>query len=313
MRSARAEPRPSSNSRRGRRRHVTARAESTLRRSRYELLPGTGVLAFQQAIAATIATTFVRETRFDPLHEASTEQRLYDRLPGWLDALTQADQVPVEIEFGTMSNRITLERAQVVQAMETLGGDVLRLVQAARPAGTPLRVCVSPRVAAMPGLVDRLKTLRDCTIVLLPMGAAALGALQAAAHIVRPPEAIALVHRLPLSGAVETAPGATASLDHVASDQVLLLVPHVWQPRLDRGDIRPHLVLGQVHSGSRRSPGEERMCTQRQLVPALLRRTPTWEHRLAEPRGDHGMRCLGATRHDPPGYESGGVRDRPGC
>jgi hypothetical protein len=246
------------------------RAESVLRRSRYELLPGAGTLAFQQAIAAIIATTFVRETRFDPLHEASTEQRLYDRLPGWLDALTRADQVPVEIEFGTMSNRITLERAQVVQAVETLGGDVLRLVQAARPAGTPLRVCVSPRVAAVPGLVDRLKTLRDCTIVLLPTGAAALGALQAAAHIVRPPEAIALVHRLPLSGAVETAPGATASLDHVASDQV---PTHV----LFRGRAWPvtvvPLAIGWSVTGAPRSLGlpagiagvSRSHCTLRQL------------------------------------------------
>ena len=34
-----------------------------------------------------IAAAFVRRTRFDPLHEAASEQRLWDGLPGWLAAL----------------------------------------------------------------------------------------------------------------------------------------------------------------------------------------------------------------------------------
>ena len=70
-----------------------ARAESMLRRARYELLPGCGVLAFQQALAQSIAAAFVRETRFDPLHEAATEQRLYDRLPQWLAAAADSDAI----------------------------------------------------------------------------------------------------------------------------------------------------------------------------------------------------------------------------
>ena len=45
--------------------------EGVMRRARYELLRGAGVLAFQQALAATIAAEFVRQTRFDPLHEGS--------------------------------------------------------------------------------------------------------------------------------------------------------------------------------------------------------------------------------------------------
>jgi hypothetical protein len=53
----------------------------------------------------------------------------------------------------------------------------------------------------MPGLVARIAELRDCVVVELDEGAAALGALQSAAAIVRPADAIALVHRLPLAAA----------------------------------------------------------------------------------------------------------------
>jgi hypothetical protein len=175
-----------------------SRGEGVQRRARYELLPGAGVLAFEQALVATIATNFVRETRFDPLHEAATEQRLYDRLPGWLAALTEHPETTAEIEAGGMTHQVTLQRTQLVNALERLSAEVVRLVQGSRPAGTLLHVCVTPRVAAVPGLLERLSSLRDCTLVTLEPAAGAVGALQAAGAIVRAPESISLVHRLPL-------------------------------------------------------------------------------------------------------------------
>lgn len=181
-----------------------ARAEGLLRRSRYELLQGVGQLAFRQALATVIASTFVRDTRFDPLHQAATEQRLYDLLPAWLSALDAADETEAELEFGNTTHRIRLTRASVTAAVEPLVNELLRLVQLARPAGALMHLCFTPRIAAIPGLVARLSALRDCVMVELPAGAAAKGALLAANAILRPPDAIALVHRLPLATATST-------------------------------------------------------------------------------------------------------------
>ena len=55
---------------------------SGLKRSRYEIALRHGVLDMQQTLMQFIAETFIRKTRFDPLHDASTEQRLVDQLPG---------------------------------------------------------------------------------------------------------------------------------------------------------------------------------------------------------------------------------------
>jgi hypothetical protein len=192
----------------------TSRADGLLRRVRYELLPGAGQLAFRQAVATTIATSFVRETRFDPLHQAATEQRLHDLLPGWLHALAEADETQAEIEFGATTYSIRLARAQVVSAVDALTNEVLRLVQSARPPGALLHLCFTPRIAAIPGLVPRLAGLRDCVMVELAPGAAATGTLQFASAIARPADAITLVHRLPLVDAAiaddSSAPTATA-------------------------------------------------------------------------------------------------------
>ena len=198
----------------------SSRGQGTLRRTRYELLPGAGQLAFRQVIAATIATTFVGETRFDPLHQAATEQRLHDLLPGWLQALATAEETAAEIEFGATAHTIRLARAQVVEAVDGLTNDVLRLVQAARTPGAQVHLCFTPRIAAVPGLVARLAALRDCVVVELAPGAAALGALKAAAAIVRPADAIALVHRLPLADATMTDDDGAATAVAVPADAV---------------------------------------------------------------------------------------------
>jgi hypothetical protein len=192
-----------------------SRADGMLRRIRYELLPGAGVLAFRQSMATAIATAFVRETRFDPLHQAATEQTLHDLLPGWLQALVEAEATDAEIQLGAATHRIAVPRALLATAVEALAADIMRLVQSARPPGTPLHLCFTPRVAEVPGLVARLGGLRDCLPVELPDGAAALGAVRAAAGIVRPVGSIALVHRLPLEAAVPSE--AVAALPPLAT------------------------------------------------------------------------------------------------
>jgi hypothetical protein len=209
-----------------------SRAEGVLRRAHYELLPGAGVLAFHQALAAAIAASFVHETRFDPLHEAATEQRLHDRLGEWLAGLREHAELPVEMAFGGMTYPVVLQRARLDAAVERLGGEVLRLVQGSRPAGTLLQVCITPRVAAVPGLVERLSSLRDVVVVMLAPAAGAIGAWQCAPAIARAPDAISLVHRLPLQVPADAfAAVATESTDAVPAEAVpthVLLRSRAW-------------------------------------------------------------------------------------
>ena len=149
-----------------------------LKRSRYEIAPRYGVLGIQQSWMQFIAENFVRKTRFDPLHDASTEQRLVDQLPEWLRQLGEQERITLPMQFGDRPLEVELERAQFIAAVEPHYAELQRLVQGARVAGMPIELRVSQRIAALPGLLDRLRTLRDCDIQVLPQGAAASGALQ---------------------------------------------------------------------------------------------------------------------------------------
>jgi hypothetical protein len=169
-----------------------------LRRTRFDVLPQHGWLALQQAWLDMIASAFVRKTRFDPLHQAATEQRLCDGLPGWLESLRRGDTVSIEIESGGTTHGIELTTADFAQAAVGIYDEYARALQRARPAGGPLHVRLSSRFALLPGREERLAEIRDCDVARLPRGAAALGALAYEAALRRDERGLTLVQHLPV-------------------------------------------------------------------------------------------------------------------
>ena len=131
---------------------------------------------------------FVRETRFDPLHEGG--DRTTPVRPGclrWLDALAESGR-------GRRGDRVRHHHApHHAQRGATVGTPSSRSrptccdsCSRARPAGLAVQLCVSHRVAGLPGLVDAPRGAARLRGRALPRGAAALGAL-AAARIDRAP------------------------------------------------------------------------------------------------------------------------------
>jgi hypothetical protein len=168
-----------------------------LRRSHYELIPRHGWLALQQAWVQMVAESFVRKTRFDPLHDARTEQAMCDRLPGWLDELRTSTSVQIELAAGGTAREVELHAQEFAAATEHIFQDYIRVLQQARARGVPLHLRLSHRLAGLPGLAEKLAELRDCEVVVLPRGAAALGALNWEDAIRRSDGRVALAQRLP--------------------------------------------------------------------------------------------------------------------
>lgn len=220
-----------------------------LKRSRYEIAPRHGVLGIQQSWMQFIAESFVRKTRFDPLHDAGTEQRLLNQLPQWLSELQGKEQITLAMQFGDRPLEIELTREQLIAAVEPHYAELHRLIQSARVAGMPIELRVSQRVAALPGLIGRLSTLRDCEIKMLPQGAAARGALQHEAAIKRPADALALVYQLPLPRA---AGPAAAAFSEVESTPAPLRPTHVlFQGRAWTISDQPLLIGWSIDAGAR--------------------------------------------------------------
>jgi hypothetical protein len=171
-----------------------------LRRGRVDVSRAVGRRGYEDAWAQLVARLFVRATRFDPLHQATSEQALYDRLEGWVGAAA-AGEGAIALEAGGLRHETTLTAIQLVAASEPLHAELLRLVHSARRAGEAVTLYLSDRVAALPGIDAALERLRDCVLVRLPAAAAARGALAHARDLAAPvegePGTTVLVNRLP--------------------------------------------------------------------------------------------------------------------
>ena len=141
-----------------------------VRRERSEVVAGAGWLGFLESWLRMIAREFITETRFDPLHQADTEQQLFERLPNLLEHLGGSDLVDVEVSFGAETHTLTLAREHFVHQSDPLYSDLLMRVHRLRTAGLETTIALTERAALLPGLVARLTEFNDCTIVRAPPG-----------------------------------------------------------------------------------------------------------------------------------------------
>jgi hypothetical protein len=111
-----------------------------------------------------IAREFITETRFDPLHQADTEQQLFERLPTLLEHLGANDSVDVDVSFGAEQHVLKLAREHFVHQADPLYSDLLMRVHRLRTAGHETTIALTERAALLPGLVARLAEFNDCTV-----------------------------------------------------------------------------------------------------------------------------------------------------
>src|SRR4029077_15710733 len=168
-----------------------------------------GLWQLWQAWLDLINTAMVRQTRFDALHDATTEQQLFDALPELARDAMASGVATAALAAGGERVEVTLTRDQLAHAAQPLWREIARLLHELRPAGSALTLLVRQAVNAWPGLREALAQFAGCEIVSLPAGFAAA----ATSLLELPPrgagEPVRLLRRLP--AAARRARGAAAS------------------------------------------------------------------------------------------------------
>ena len=192
---------------------------TTLRRRRVEIAPRAGLKTMHGAWAQLVSEAMVRRTRFDPLHQAASEQQLHERLPGWLAQLAAQESIDVAIETPSGSFAATVRREQFTLAAEAWYAQITELVRAGHQADRPATLALGARAAQLPELAMRLASLPELEIVELPLVAAAAAAADRAAEIgsgESPQFVTALARRHAAAGAARRVAGRPAT--HVVLD-----------------------------------------------------------------------------------------------
>jgi len=196
---------------------VAVRAEHALLQS--------GLNSLMDAFARRIADAFVRATRFNPFRNGETEQALYDRLPGWLDAWRTEERLELKLPYGGDDARVTVERDEVLGVAAGFYRGVAQLVAQSRESDRGLVVLVSDRLARLPGLVGELARIDDARIEVLEKGHAARSALLTAPQVNG--TEVKLLKRLPWRAApAEAAAGRASAPSPVAIESRATHVVH---------------------------------------------------------------------------------------
>ena len=157
-----------------------------LRLLRSHALPGSGLLALQEAIVERVARAFIGSTRFDPRRKADTEQTLYDGLFGYLEALQSASET--QIDINGYSTRISVE--DMVSVADRLRDAVEQEIR-----DTPDHaLLLDPQACLIPGLSSRLRGARAIDRTGMPGSLARHSEL-----ILQPAEDLHLLKGLPAS------------------------------------------------------------------------------------------------------------------
>ena len=143
---------------------------------------GSGLSKLYRIWVDAIAEEFVRSTRFDPLHQAATEQELYDRLPGVLSQLCRNPSVYIEMTGGSKVYHVTLTRDLFNQKGAPVFAEMRRLIDRLYDQyGNAANGCVlmlTERIARLPGIKNMLAGIAKSSIIELEPGAGALGVLR---------------------------------------------------------------------------------------------------------------------------------------
>ncbi len=194
-----------------------------------------GLTAIKESWIDLIAKAFVRQTRFDPLHVAATEQKLYHRLSHWIDELSSQGSAELVMEGGGKQHAIELTRDDLVRAVASHYDALTDLVASSTVAAEPMTVLLSHRLGALPGLIDRLAR-DDWTVVVLPPAAAAQGALarrEAIRSSVEPGQELTYVTAISLNGGPEPTSTLSGSTSAAVTEPTHVLHEGVAYPITD--------------------------------------------------------------------------------
>jgi len=141
-----------------------------------------GLIHLHKQWADAIAQEFVASTRFDPFHQAASEQELYHRLPGILFNLQNNPSIAFDMTGGSRTYSITLTRDLMTRKAETVYREIRQMVERLRTQHkkneTAVVLQLTHRLARLPGCREVLAGIKNAEIIDLDQGAGACGVLE---------------------------------------------------------------------------------------------------------------------------------------
>lgn len=138
------------------------------RRAAFIRAAACGWMDLHRACMQRIADVMIRQTRFDPLHDARDEEYLRRHLSQWLQQAAERGETTVKLTALDRALEVTLSAEDFIQAMDPCLRVVRRALLDARTPGSDHYFLIPERFLELPGVRVMLSSLGQSPIHVLP-------------------------------------------------------------------------------------------------------------------------------------------------
>ena len=120
-------------------------------------IPGTGLLALHDAWANMVTDEFIKQSRFDPQHNAETEQYVYNQLEDWINRALKDNEILMEINNKGAVYQARINQGHFEQRVRNIYAKIRTELD--NLAGAAFDLHVPAAFASLPGLGLYLKNI----------------------------------------------------------------------------------------------------------------------------------------------------------
>lgn len=136
-----------------------------LARKNVKTILETGLSTLLDRWANIIASQFIQTTRFDPMHNADTEQQLFNLLPGWIRNLQDSNTHSFSVKAADTEHSVAISQENLLKACTPLYPQIVQAIRSEIAANEPASLLLSHRLQGFPGLKESLKLVANLEII----------------------------------------------------------------------------------------------------------------------------------------------------
>lgn len=146
---------------------TSVRTDGAIRQVGYQTVVETGLATFWDRWASLIAEQFIQSSRFDPMHEAASEQKLFNQIPAFMANNVESKILTFELDLGNVKHSTTLSKDQLLGATASAYPAIVQNIRQLAPTSEPLSLFVSNRFSYFPDLAASLALIPNLDITYL--------------------------------------------------------------------------------------------------------------------------------------------------
>lgn len=138
------------------------RVDGQMQRERVLQVPASGLLSLQDAWTNFIADEFIRQTRFDPKHNAEVEQYLYNQLDGWLTTLQTRHELVIDLDHKGVLHQAQIRSEGFAQRARPVFERIRKELDQLRTPDTAIHILRSQlQLPGLTAVLDGIEGLDD--------------------------------------------------------------------------------------------------------------------------------------------------------